>query len=138
MKFYAEAETLDPENPVYPSNLSAAQYEIGDYFACIDAIYRSWSRKPDAALAAKLSTRLAKALSHSAHAGTFPVSKSQEYASTLISIEKAGNQSDGDHSEGHQAWLLWKRIQQDLNNHEKFSHEAKIRLSRFPIFRGTP
>jgi hypothetical protein len=136
--FYAEAEALDSENPVFPSNLSAAQYEIGEYSACADAILRSWSRKPDSALVAKLSTRLAKALCHAAQAGTWNVSNMEEHASAVSAIEEAGKQSAADHSESDQAWLLWHRVQADLKDHDQLCHEAKVRLSRFPIFRGTP
>jgi hypothetical protein len=92
---YADAEALDFANPIFPSNLSAAQYEIGGYSACAHAILRSRSRKPDPALVAKLSTRLAKALCHAAQAGTLPASKVEEHASTMSAIEEAGKQSAG-------------------------------------------
>ncbi|KIM78006.1 hypothetical protein PILCRDRAFT_11660 [Piloderma croceum F 1598] len=62
----------------------------------------------------------------------------EEHASTVTAIEEAGKQSVADHSESDQAWLLWHRIQDDLKDHDQLCHEAKVRLSRFPIFRGTP
>jgi hypothetical protein len=138
VKFYADAEAFDSENPLFSSNLSAAQYEIGDYSGCVDAILRSWSRRPDPALTVRLSTRLAKALCHGVQGGTLSASKVEEYASVLSAIEEAGKQSGGNRSEHDQAWLLWHRIHVDLEDHDKLSHEAKVRLSRFPIFRGTP
>lgn len=138
IKCYAEAEALDSKNPIFPSNLSAAQYEIGDYSACTDAILRSWSRKPDTTLAAKLSTRLAKALCHAAQGGTITASKIKECALELTAIEEAGKKLGGGHSENDEAWLLWRQIQSDLQDHDKLAHEAKVRLSRLPIFRGTP
>ncbi|OJT04030.1 hypothetical protein TRAPUB_5266 [Trametes pubescens] len=64
---YSQAKQADPTDPVYPSNLSAALYEVGDYAGCIDAVLRAWrildgkDTKPD--LLVRLSNRLAKALS---------------------------------------------------------------------------
>lgn len=138
VKFYAEAENIDPENPVYPSNLSAAQYEIGDYLACVDAILRSWSRKQEKELAAKLSTRLAKALCHAAQSSALSASYLEANTASIDSIEKAGKEVLGDHAENDLAWNTWDRIKVDIANHEKLSREAKVRLLRFPIFRGTP
>jgi len=60
----------------------------------------------------------------------------EEHASTVSAIEEAGKQSAADHSESDQAWLLWHRVQADLKDHDQLCHEAKVRLSRFPIFRG--
>ncbi|THH27274.1 hypothetical protein EUX98_g6912 [Antrodiella citrinella] len=64
---FAKAELLDPTDPVYPSNLSAALYENGQYTDAIQAILRSWlllrantTLKPE--LATRLFTRLGKAL----------------------------------------------------------------------------
>jgi hypothetical protein len=48
-----QAEKFDGTNPVYPSNLSAALFELGDYKGCTDAILRSWSLQPESALASK-------------------------------------------------------------------------------------
>ncbi|KAJ3551566.1 hypothetical protein NM688_g4626 [Phlebia brevispora] len=67
--FYTKAEHADTKNAVYPSNLSAALYEIGDYHASAEAILRSWKlldASPDAnqSMITRLSTRLAKCLSH--------------------------------------------------------------------------
>jgi hypothetical protein len=63
--------------------------------------------------------------------------KVEECASTVSAIEEAGKQGEAQ-SEIDHAWALWHRIQSNLNDHDKLSHEAKVRLSRFPIFRGTP
>lgn len=138
IKFYAEAETVDKNNSVYPSNLSASLYEIGHYASCIDAIQRAGSRKPHPALAAKLSTRLAKALTHAAQNGTISASKVKEHSPAFEALEVVGKLDGIDHTENEQAWQFWKQIQADLKDREKLSHEAKVRLSRFPIFRGTP
>jgi tetratricopeptide (TPR) repeat protein len=37
-KCYKEATTLDPKSVVYPSNLSAALYELGQYSSCFDTV----------------------------------------------------------------------------------------------------
>ncbi|KAI0366568.1 hypothetical protein BV20DRAFT_1055566 [Pilatotrama ljubarskyi] len=66
-EFYAKAEQLEPDDPVYPSNLSAALYESGDYAGCASAVLRAWNilrDKRDARrdLVLRQSARLAKAL----------------------------------------------------------------------------
>ncbi|VDB88211.1 unnamed protein product [Peniophora sp. CBMAI 1063] len=72
---YARAEQLAPNDPVYPSNLSAALFEAGDYAAAFDAIARSWSalsiaNGPDISLALRLSARLARTISNGVMSGS--------------------------------------------------------------------
>ncbi|KAF8876824.1 hypothetical protein BD779DRAFT_1695306 [Infundibulicybe gibba] len=73
---FAQAEAADATDVVYPSNLSAALYETGDYAACVDAIVRAWrllslnDAQASEPLVQRLSTRLAKALCHGARCGT--------------------------------------------------------------------
>ncbi|KAK0206934.1 hypothetical protein DFS33DRAFT_1317984 [Desarmillaria ectypa] len=64
---YKQAEELESDNPVYPSNLSAALYETGDYAGSYQAILRCaklLSENPNPLLAAKLSSRLPKTLTY--------------------------------------------------------------------------
>ncbi|KAG7447536.1 uncharacterized protein BT62DRAFT_1060778 [Guyanagaster necrorhizus] len=66
-KLYEQAEEVEPGDPVFPSNLSAALYETGDYAGSYQAILRSaklLSESPNPPLAAKLSSRLPKALTY--------------------------------------------------------------------------
>ncbi|RDB17580.1 hypothetical protein Hypma_001021 [Hypsizygus marmoreus] len=129
------AEKLDPTNPVYPSNLSAALYELGDYAGCINAILRSWSLDPEPTLAAKLSTRLAKALSHALQNSTID----DVYITNHLSgIEALEGLSSNLSSEGVDAWTLCNRIRSKADHYKDLSREARIRFSRMPIYKGTP
>ncbi|KII90183.1 hypothetical protein PLICRDRAFT_40377 [Plicaturopsis crispa FD-325 SS-3] len=141
--FYSEAESLDPENPVYASNLSAALYEIGDYPACFDAILRSWtqlsSQPENPALSLKLSVRLAKSLAHGVQSGVITASKVDENATAIDDLEKVlRKQPESENADHAQAWLAWRQISFGLTDRDRLAHEGRVRLSRMPIFRGTP
>ncbi|EJD44615.1 hypothetical protein AURDEDRAFT_137443 [Auricularia subglabra TFB-10046 SS5] len=65
-KLYAQASTKAPGEPVYLSNLSAAQFELGDYGACATTILKTaplLNNSTDA-LQRKLAHRLARSLCH--------------------------------------------------------------------------
>jgi hypothetical protein len=130
-----QAEKFDGTNPVYPSNLSAASFELGDYKSCTDAILRSWSLQPESALASKLSTWLPKALCHGIHSGTISPAEVED---KLLSIKALAELSTGADVDNVQAWALWKNIHSKLEHHGALSHEAKIRFSRMPIYKCTP
>jgi hypothetical protein len=78
----SQASTRNPDNPTYPSNLSAALYELGDYPAAIRAILRAFRIiAPDdqiadtsvhVQLAKKVSIRLVKALLHGSRSRKVP------------------------------------------------------------------
>jgi hypothetical protein len=127
-----QAGSLDPSNPIYPSNRSAALYELGDYLGCMNAILHSWSLHPEPALALKLSTRLPKAISQGIQAGTIRISSLEDNASVIRELE--GVSSTGD-PENAQAWMLLKHVRSKL---ETSSREARIRFSRMPIYKGIP
>lgn len=57
-----------------------------------------------------------------------------EFVPMIIAIEKAGNH--GCRSPRDRPGLT--DVQPDLGNREQLPHEAKVRFSRSPIFRGTP
>ncbi|KAF8958545.1 hypothetical protein BDZ97DRAFT_1906448 [Flammula alnicola] len=135
VKLYKEAEKLDLNNAVYPSNLSAALYELGDYAGCMNAVLRSWALKPSNDLALKLSTRLAKTLSQGVQDGCINPSVVQQ---NLLVIKELEATSLTDDSDNAQAWKLWKSIRQGLEHHGDLSYEAKVRLSKMPIYKGMP
>jgi hypothetical protein len=130
-----QAGTLDPTNPVYPSNMSAALYELGDYLGCMNAILHSWSLQPESALALKLSTRLPKTLCQGIHAGTILPSDLEANATIIRELEGVPSTEDAEHT---QAWMLLKRVRCKLEHHDALAREARIRFSRMPIYKGTP
>lgn len=138
VKFYAEAEGLDQTNPVYPANLSAAHYEKGEYIDCIGAIFRSWSRRPEKTQAAKLTTRLAKALCQAGQNGALSTIFLEENEECIEDIRNNGKEALGDHAENDIAWFTWTRINADIPHKKKLAHDANVRLLSFPIARGTP
>ncbi|CAA7262632.1 unnamed protein product [Cyclocybe aegerita] len=84
---FAEASQLDPHEPKYASNQSAALYERGKYVSCVKATIRAWQMlraqntvngKPTSppasnTLAIKLATRLARAKLHGFRSRVVPV-----------------------------------------------------------------
>ncbi|TFK84368.1 hypothetical protein K466DRAFT_654782 [Polyporus arcularius HHB13444] len=143
--YYEKAEKADPSSPVYPSNLSAALYEAGDYLRCVDAVLRSWKlletcpeAQPD--LVAKLSIRLAKALCHgvSARAITHDlvtrrqdeICKLQDCATKLPAQGKT-KKPDEDFT---RVWDEWIHMESDLKSYDE-KREACLRgFSRLPMF----
>ena len=142
-KAYKEAEKLDPSNPVYASNLSAALYELGDYVSAMNAALRSWSSiksrndETDAALSLKLSTRLAKCLSQGFQDGTITASLVEQNAESIKALEGFSSQEKEGFENAH-AWNAWKAIRPALSHQQELSHEAKVRLSKMPMYKGMP
>ena len=92
-----QAENADPSDPVYPSNLSAALYEIGDYAKCVDAVIRSWNLLKDKAdvkpeLIIRLSTRLAKSLCHGVCAGTITADNLAKHKEAVMLLQEAATE----------------------------------------------
>ncbi|CAA7271282.1 unnamed protein product [Cyclocybe aegerita] len=131
-----QAERVDSTNPVYPSNLSAALYEVGLYADSINAILRSWVLKPEPALAIRLSTRLAKSLAHGIQDGMFNASVVQQNADGIKQLEDLSTKDAG--AENVQAWKMWRSVRAGLEHHTDLSHEAKVRLSKMPIYKMMP
>lgn len=103
----------------------------------MDAILRSEALSPDPLLTIKLSTRLAKTLSHGICDGSISPSEAQEMRVKTNELEVV-SLTDSSPSENAQAWQAWRRIRTTLDNRNELSHEAKLRLSRLPIYKGTP
>ncbi|KDR73934.1 hypothetical protein GALMADRAFT_250621 [Galerina marginata CBS 339.88] len=139
VKSYGDAEKYDPTNPVYPSNLSAALYELGDYASCMNAVLRSWSlnSENDPSLTLKLSTRLAKTLSQGVQEGSIAPSVIEQNADKIKELE-AVSLKESDSSENAQTWKLWRNIRAGIQHHEDLSYEGKVRLSKMPMFKGAP
>ncbi|KAG2005845.1 hypothetical protein CC2G_002213 [Coprinopsis cinerea AmutBmut pab1-1] len=131
VKQYELATKLDTANPVYPSNLSAALYETGQYGACVDAIFESWSRKPDEGVAKKLSARLPKALVYGLHTGTIKSTLFRDRQSEIDALKSL--------AAGDEVWALCGRVvSKSLENFESRALDARRRFSKLPILRGYP
>ncbi|KAI0658112.1 hypothetical protein C8Q70DRAFT_201642 [Cubamyces menziesii] len=148
-ELYAKAEKANSKDPVYPSNLSAALYEIGDYLACASAILRSWkllqdqsesAPKPD--LIIRLSTRLAKALTFAvlskmatkadleAYEEGIATLRERSFAIPTASTGSAVNAVD----ELSRAWQQWDVVQSEGDERIQKSEACLRSLSKLPIF----
>ena len=103
----------------------------------MDAILRSAALSLDPALSIKLSTRLAKTLSHGVRDGSISPSLAREMQSNTNDLEEV-SLIDSCPPDNAQAWQVWRSIRATLDNRDKLSYEAKLRLSRLPIYKGTP
>ncbi|KAJ6451125.1 hypothetical protein C8R47DRAFT_1170433 [Mycena vitilis] len=130
---YRKAEQLDPNNPTYPSNLSAALFEMGDYTECTSAILRCCSLldfETQTSLASRLSIRLARSLSNALAAGNAIQTAASE--SQIARIEQAAPH-DGPDSK---VWSLWRSI---IGTYDASAVEgAKERLLKLPILKQVP
>lgn len=127
---------------MYPSNLSAALYETGDYQGSAEAILRAYklldaskNAKPD--MIARLSTRLAKCLAH----GLLSDHISDEFlAEHEDSITKLKNSSLKLSADVEKAWKLWDvvhRVDTGKEAREKAVAEAMRNFLRLPQRRQT-
>ncbi|KAJ7247121.1 hypothetical protein B0H12DRAFT_1072962 [Mycena haematopus] len=128
-----QGEKLDPVNPIYPSNLSAALFEMGSYNECISAILRSFAHldsalEENSSLASRLSTRLAKSLSYSFAAGTY-VSPDTDIADELARIEEAHSA----HEPESGAWRVWRTLTDSGDYASEALNLARERLIDLPI-----
>ncbi|KAI0357689.1 hypothetical protein OH77DRAFT_1502792 [Trametes cingulata] len=144
-KCYAEAERVDPTDPVYSSNLSAALYEAADYAGTVDAVLRAWRKlreksdaKPDLIL--RLSSRLAKALSLGVRARTISRDTLGTREADIRTLRDAAVRSvkDGAKSPaGEELLLVWKEwdaTEIDVEAFAEKSDEASAALSRMSLF----
>ncbi|KAJ7780170.1 hypothetical protein DFH07DRAFT_465077 [Mycena maculata] len=144
-KCYAKAEKLCPTNPVYPSNLSAALFEEGDYLACIMAIDRWWKlcrpadfeENPlgpslDSRLALRLSGRLIKALCHGVRSGVVSQQCIHDLGVTITELQRVVSLAEEVKPSGD-----WDRIAGEPGDWDENIAEARARLSALPIFRKT-
>ncbi|TFY67011.1 hypothetical protein EVG20_g4091 [Dentipellis fragilis] len=111
-ELYAKAEKLSGNEHVYPSNLSAALYEVGDYAGCRDAIFRACKLlgpECDYKVSLRLSTRLAKALTYgirqaSVFAAFENVSGKQEIEKIRAMLQNGTHDAENLH-----AWEDWDK-----------------------------
>ncbi|KAJ7609070.1 hypothetical protein FB45DRAFT_945295 [Roridomyces roridus] len=138
-KCYSDAQKLDPKSSVYPSNLSAALFEEGDYLSCISAIDRWWRLYrpadfeenplgPDSRVSLRLAGRLAKALGHAVRNGSLSTLRLHDLRDTIAELRIVSAAVDGAPS------LEWDVIDDVVGRHEKAA-EARTRFSTLPIFR---
>ncbi|KAH9848533.1 hypothetical protein C2E23DRAFT_785783 [Lenzites betulinus] len=142
-ELYAQAEKTDPKDAVYPSNLSAALYETGDYAQCISAVVRSWKllegqRDSKHDLIVRLSGRLAKSLAllamsrPSACLVVDPhmadIKELKEYS--LTAPASASPAMDG----LRRAWQEWEILESNLDTYKDKSEACLGALSRLPLF----
>ncbi|KAJ7173293.1 hypothetical protein C8R46DRAFT_945999 [Mycena filopes] len=140
-KLYAKAEAAAPLEHVYPANLSAALYEMGDYAASLEAISRSWQLSPgsNATLALRLSTRAAKALAHGVRGGVIKAGFLQHHAQMISQLETVASQQDappnGPEAESVRVWREWHAIATEGGDRKSEAQDARVRLAAIPIAR---
>lgn len=143
-----QAEKADPSDPVYPSNLSAALFEVGDYVGCVNAVLRSWAllnnksdTKPD--LLVRLSTRLAKALCHGVRDGsldenslasTQPDVKLVMQEATSCASGWSSSTSEAAIEALNRAWNEWNLTAAEMDEYSAKRPVSLSGLSRLPLF----
>ncbi|KAI0366567.1 hypothetical protein BV20DRAFT_1002228 [Pilatotrama ljubarskyi] len=137
-ELYAKAERFDPNDPVYPSNLSAALYEAGDYRDCVAAVSRAWKllkEQPDAKpdLSSRLSSRLAKALCLLVQSQPSSREAFKEYEATIQELQDHALSSSPD-GELAKAWKDWQAMNVDPEHRARKCDAALSSLSRLPLF----
>ncbi|KAF7976940.1 hypothetical protein HWV62_5363 [Athelia sp. TMB] len=140
---YTKAAKEAPKDPVYPSNLSAALYESGDYAGCVKAISRSWKLLDDnPTLSFKLSTRLAKSLAQGVREGSITLAFITAHAKVISDLEKITQKYPDmtpDTLQDHnRLWGEWSSISVERGDRLGAAREALGRLSRLPVFRYSP
>ncbi|KAJ7041619.1 hypothetical protein C8F04DRAFT_994717 [Mycena alexandri] len=138
-ELYAKAEAAAPQENVYPANLSAALYEMGDYLACLEAISRSWKLSGGGAnigtLALRLSTRAAKALAHGIRGGTINAAFLERHAPMIAELETVASQQQDSNDESARVWREWRAIATTIGDQKSEAHKARVRLATVPIAR---
>lgn len=125
---------MDPNDPVYPSNLSAALYELANYAECVKAVLRAWTIiKPHlphkADLIVRLSIRLGKALCNGVRGGAISSTTLEEDGPLIHDLEASSamilsqNINPTSLTELAQVWREWKRI-------ERLNPEASVEALR--------
>lgn len=137
----SQASNCDPNNPTYPSNLSAALYELGDYLATVHAIVRAVRiAAPDGQvadtnvqLARKLSVRLIKALLHGSRNGTIPddVIGRPDHKSAFDLLERTVS----DDPNAVKLWTAWSAVAGEKPDE---ALRAKQVLLELPIWHKPP
>lgn len=133
-----KAENAAPDEAVYPSNLSASLYELGDYVSSFQAICRAASklsdREKESSLVQRLSTRLAKALSYGTREGTISAEMIENDVTTVEYLSSVAEKAEtGQDIEA--AWKEWRRVESEREAVSEGSAAARTRLSQLPIFK---
>ena len=132
----------DPKDPVYPSNLSAALYELGDYRGSVDAVCRSWALLKNNSdvkvdLIVRLSIRLAKALCHGVRAGTISEQDLGVYQDATSQLRDAstGSLATTAKDDLARSWKEWDATQSECIAQDSQRVDACLSgLSRLPLF----
>ena len=151
---------LAPNEPKYPSNLSAVLYEAGQYSEAITAIRLSWQllrakneadgRSPTPTIAdpfaIKLATRFAKACTHRSYSQDElqtdgKVEDTDEEIESLF-ISCPADVDDVKIKDLQAAWLQWRalrddKVQQNLEEYKADKAAAHKRLRSISIFKSS-
>ena len=127
---------------MYPSNLSAALFELGDYKRCTETILRAWklmqnSETPASGLLVRLSTRLAKALCHGAHARTIQVGDLDTLLPEVDRLRSAALSivaNDASQETLRLAWEEWAITASEMADISGKRDAGLVGLSRLPLF----
>ncbi|KAK0190545.1 hypothetical protein F5146DRAFT_558143 [Armillaria mellea] len=121
-KLYRQAEEIESDDPVYPSNLSAALYEMGDYAGSYQAILRSaklLSKTPNPPLATKLSLRLPKALTYGLRNNTVSLKDYYDEEQLIERLKPAAGVSEG-------YWEEWERTIDEYDTVMRHARAARV------------
>ncbi|KZV73527.1 hypothetical protein PENSPDRAFT_648877 [Peniophora sp. CONT] len=145
--FYKQAEQLDPGDPVFASNLSAALFEIADYEGCFRAIVRSWAalcaaknETPSGTLPLRLSTRLAKTMTNGIVTGALSDAMGeveggpQAVASLREQSDVCIDASAEARSQASKAWQDWDIVfAESMRVGEAEKRRAQVDIARLPV-----
>ena len=137
----SKAEEIDPADPVYPSNLSAALYEAGDYLGSVNAIVRSWrvvkgNEEGRETFLVRLATRLARALCHGVSGGKIVLDTLLHIRGDLQDLKAAAwARAEGPAKEDmHRVWNEWTAVESDIDTFASRRDTCLQAFSRLPIF----
>lgn len=144
-----QSEAVDPTDPVFPSNLSAAQYELGQYAECIKTIVRAWlllkkATEPKPDLALRLFNRLGKAMVQGVAEGSF---NRTVFTETLWGIEslKHGivtlalrNPENTAYSDAVLAWSDMLHFKDQIDSRRITTKRALARLHNSSALKKSP
>ncbi|KAI0719797.1 hypothetical protein C8T65DRAFT_826784 [Cerioporus squamosus] len=140
IQVYAKAEGVDAKDPIYPSNLSVALFELGDYSGSVEAGLRAWKRLKERSdeksdLVARLSSRVAKALCYGTRAGTIGNDILAAHGDDIDSLRVASfNEVSGNTSALSQTWQEWDATKAESEACLKKRGACLNGLARLPLF----
>ncbi|KAF5358688.1 hypothetical protein D9758_007757 [Tetrapyrgos nigripes] len=126
---------------MYPSNLSAALYELGDYLACFQAICRTVaklqaSQEDSISLLCRLSIGLAKTLCHGCRDDTIKRSQIEEGQAVVSTLQALAIDSDeGSDSELSTTWSYWRKIEAEGEPSTEQVEDARCRLTKLSLYK---